>query len=88
MRADSYQYQTECARKFYARGREDGLARGREEGHARGVGRALVVVLQARGFVVTGEIRVRILERRDEAQHETWLSRAATASTLESVFAT
>ena len=74
MRAGNYEYQSEFARKFYARGREEGGAR------------ALVVVLRSRGFVVTDELEARILEQRDEAQLETWLRRAATAPTLDAVF--
>lgn len=47
---------------------------------------ALLVVLGTREFVVDAELEARILEQRDADQLETWLRRAATASTLEDVF--
>lgn len=74
MRSGNYEYQSEFARKYFARGREEGRAR------------ALLVVLRAREFAVDAELEARILEQRDPAVLEGWLVRAATASTLDDVF--
>jgi hypothetical protein len=60
-------------------------AKGREEGRAEGEGRAVLTVFDARGIPVPETIRERILACTDLDQLETWLRRAATASTAEEV---
>jgi len=86
MRAGNYEYQSEFARKYFARGREEGREEGREQGEALGAARALLVVLRSREFVVDAALEGRILAQRDADQLEAWLGRAATAPSLEAVF--
>jgi hypothetical protein len=69
--------------KALAEGRAEGRAKGRAEGEAK----ALLAVLAARGIAVTTAARERITACADLDQLDTWLQRAATASTVDDVFA-
>jgi len=53
----------------------------------QGEERALLVVLKARGFTVREQIKSLISACTDPDQLELWISRAATATTLDEVFA-
>jgi hypothetical protein len=90
MQTGKYEYQSEFARSYFAKGRAEGEARGRAEGEAKGraEGRAeaLLAVLKARGMRVHAKARKRILGCTDPEQLERWLVRAATASSLREVF--
>jgi hypothetical protein len=77
MRTEPYEYKSEFARKYYAKGREEGRATGR--------GEALLLVLQSREIEVPAAARERIETERDSAQLEDWLRRAATATSIDDV---
>jgi hypothetical protein len=111
MRTGKYEYQSELAKKYIARGREEGLEKGREEGlekgreeglekglekgreegreegRAVGEARALLLVLRSRAVDVPPEATRRIEEERDGARLEVWIRRAATAASIDDVFA-
>lgn len=83
MRTGKYEYQSEIARKANALGREEG----REEGRVAGEAHALLLVLRSRGVELPPEAVRRIEQERDGTRLEVWIRRAATASTVEDVFA-
>jgi predicted transposase YdaD len=90
MRTGKYEYQSDFAKKYFARGeekgREQGREEGREEGRAAGEARALLLVLRSRGIDVPAAAARRIDAERDDARFEVWIRRAATATTIDDVF--
>ncbi len=74
-------------REIEAIGEARGEARGKALGKAQGEADALVVVLEARGISVDDEGRQRVARCDDVAQLRQWIARAATAKTLDEVFA-
>jgi hypothetical protein len=74
-----YQYQSDFAREHYGRGVADG--------EAKGEATALLAVLEARGVEVPDDARERIAGCTDREQLETWIRRAATATSAEDLFA-
>ncbi|QBS40655.1 hypothetical protein [Nocardia sp. CS682] len=65
----------------------DGLLdQGRAEGEARGEAKMLLRALVARGFVVSDDLRTRILSTSDTEQLEAWMDKAAVADSLDVVF--
>jgi predicted nucleotidyltransferase/HEPN domain-containing protein len=72
----------EGLREGEARGRQEGL----NEGEAKGQARALLAFLSARGIDVPEPDRQRILATADAALLEQWVTRAATARSLDDVF--
>lgn len=83
MRTGKYEYQSDFAKKYFALGREEG----REEGRAVGEVSALLLVLRARGIEVPSAAADRIDCERDAARIESWIRRAATATSIDDVFA-
>jgi predicted transposase YdaD len=73
---------------FYQRGKAEGEAKGKAEGKAEGEAKALLAVLTARGLRVSDELRARILAAAEVSQLEAWIVRAATAASIDEVFAT
>ena len=65
------------------RGLEKGEAKGRAEGRAASV----LAVLAARGMAVSGDQRKRIESCSDIPTLDRWIVRAATAPTIDEVFA-
>ncbi|MBO1285155.1 hypothetical protein G6W47_30545 [Streptomyces sp. CAI-21] len=59
----------------------------REESRAEGEARALLRVLQSRGFRLSAELEQQVSGCRDTATLNRWLDRAVTAETLDEVFA-
>ncbi len=59
----------------------------RRDLEARGMGGALLAVLAARGIAVDDGARARIAACLDAATLDRWITRAATASSLDEVFA-
>jgi hypothetical protein len=90
MRTGKYEYQSDFAKKYFARGeekgREEGREQGREEGRAAGEARALLLVLRSRGIDVPAATARRIDAERDDARFEAWIRRAVTATTIDDVF--
>jgi hypothetical protein len=81
-----YEYQSDFAKKYVAQGRAEGRAEGCAEGCAEGGARAVLTVLQVRGFAVPDAARERILGQRDPECLERWLKKAIVAASLADVF--
>jgi len=62
-------------------------ARGEARGRAAGEAMALLRMLAARGFEVPAGVRDRVLACTDLAQLEAWVDKAATAASIDDVFA-
>lgn len=82
MAVETYEWQSDFARKYVGIGREEG----REEGRASGVARSVISVLEARGFDVTGKIRERIESCTDLETLEKWVPAAVTVDRPEDLF--
>jgi hypothetical protein len=80
MQTGKYEYQSDFAKIYLAKGRAEGPAEGRAE--------ALLVVLAARGMEVDPSRRERILGCTDATLLERWIARATTVSSLPEVFET
>jgi hypothetical protein len=74
--------------RLLAEGEAKGKAEGEAKGKAEGEARMILRVLTARGLHVPAEIRQQVLSCADLSQLETWGDRAATAATVDDVFAT
>ncbi len=83
MRASKYEYQSDFAKRYFARGREEGREEGHEVGLVEGQARALPLFLRSRGVDVGDEARARIEGERDPVRLETWIRRAASATTVD-----
>ena len=83
MEKGTYEFQSEFARKYLAKGE----ARGRAEGEARGRAEALMTLLAARKIPIAAEVRARILACRDIPTLDRWIARAASATSVADVFA-
>ena len=87
---EKYEFQSEFARKYVALGRAEGelkgKAEGKVEGKLEGEATAILRVLARRGLVIGEEQRARIVTCTDIAMLETWLDRAAVATTIDEVF--
>jgi hypothetical protein len=77
--AGTYQYQSEFARRYFSQGEA--------KGEVKGEAKALLKVLSARGIEVPDDARERIIGCADLDQLETWVSRAATATSIHDLFA-
>ncbi|MGP4095047.1 hypothetical protein [Nonomuraea sp. KM90] len=73
---------TWLAHSPFTRGLEEGRTAGRKEMAAR----ILLLVLATRGLDVPDDTRTRIVSGADLAQLRTWVTRAATAKSVEDVF--
>jgi hypothetical protein len=78
MALGTYEYQSDFARRYFFQGKA--------EGEAKGEAKALLAVLAARGIEVTAEARARITGCTDLDQLDTWVRRAATASSIGNLF--
>ena len=78
-----YEYQSDFAKKYVAQGRTEGRSEGRSEEAAR----ALLTVLRARGIAVPDAVRERILAQKDPELLESWLEKAAVASSVHAILA-
>jgi hypothetical protein len=78
MRTGKYEYQSDFAKKYFARGEE--------AGRAAGEARALLLVLGSRGIEVPAAAARRIEAERDDARLDMWIRRAVTATTIDDVF--
>jgi hypothetical protein len=74
MTTTPYRYQSDFARRYF------------DQGEAKGEAKAVLAVLGARGIEVTDEVRERISRCTDLGQLETWIRRAATATTIDDLF--
>ncbi|MGV9678324.1 hypothetical protein ACWDSJ_23860 [Nocardia sp. NPDC003482] len=74
----TYEYKSDFARRY--------IAQGRSEGRAEGEAQALLVILDARGIVLSDDSRRRIADCRDMDQLNAWLRRSATATSADELF--
>jgi hypothetical protein len=82
MATQTYEYQSNFARRYYTQGRAEGEARGEAKGRAEGEARAVLAILHARGIPVPEDIHTRITTCTDLDQLDTWVRRAATATAI------
>ncbi|AUX29076.1 hypothetical protein SOCE836_011620 [Sorangium cellulosum] len=73
MMKSGYEYQSEFARSYVAKGRQEGRLEGLLEAKAQGV----LAVFEARGLEVPADIRERVLASKDVAELDRWIRRAA-----------
>jgi hypothetical protein len=81
MGAGTYEYQSDFAKRYYAKGKAEGKA----EGEAKGKALSVIAILEARGLSVPREVRERIVACRDLSTLGRWLARAVTAATAAGV---
>ena len=90
MELRNYKPMSDWGKRIYAKGEQEGEAKGRQEGEAKGrqegEAKALLVLLSARRIRITRAQRQRIRSCREPRRLETWLRRAATATTVAEVF--
>lgn len=79
-----YEYQSEFARSYVAKGREEGL----REGTLKAKAQAVLAVFEARGMEVPDDVRERILASTDMAELDRWLRRAVVISNARELLAT
>jgi len=85
MASGNYEFQSDFAKRFIAKGEARGRAEGESKGRVEGSAHAILHVLEARGVHVSDEARARILACTDEAQLATWLRKAAKATSIDQV---
>lgn len=85
MKTDTYQYQSDFARRYFGRGKAEGRAEGKAEGKAEGEAHALLSVCAARGIDVPEDAQARITGCTDLDLLEIWIGRAATATSIDEV---
>ncbi len=79
---DTYEFQSEFAKKHQAKGRAEGL----EQGVAKGRTEAVLTVLRARGLSVEAAHEERIRACGNVEQLDRWLQRVAAVSSLDELF--
>ncbi|WP_441290248.1 hypothetical protein ACSRUE_06425 [Sorangium sp. KYC3313] len=84
MMKSGYQFQSEFARSYVAKGREEGMREGTLKTKARDV----LVFLEARGLEVPAEVRERVLASTDLDELDRWIRRAAVISDARELLAT
>ncbi|WP_438016946.1 hypothetical protein WMF18_40160 [Sorangium sp. So ce315] len=80
----NYEFQSEFARSYVAKGVEQGRLAGLLEGKAQGV----LAFLEARGLEVPAEVRERVLASTDIAELDRWIRRAASVGDARELLAT
>jgi len=80
-----YEYQTDFAKKYVAQGRNKGRTEGRNEGRTEEAARNLLTVLRVRGIAVPDAVRERILAQKDPELLESWLEKAAVATSVSAI---
>jgi Arc/MetJ-type ribon-helix-helix transcriptional regulator len=98
MASGNYEFQSDFARKYLTKGREEGLEKGREEGLEKGLekgreegevagqAKALLAVLESRGMRISKKARTRILACTDIEQIDAWLRKAASVASVDELF--
>ena len=75
----------EAIMTMWDRLQEEGEIKGIAKGKAEGLAESVLAVLVARGIPVPRKIRARVLECRDVAKLERWITRAATLTSAADV---
>jgi hypothetical protein len=86
MSSGNYEFQSDFARKYLTKGREEGLEKGREEGEIAGQAKALLAVLESRGMRISKKARTRILACTDIEQIHAWLRKVASLASVDELF--
>jgi len=102
MASGNFDFQSDFARKYLARGREEGLEKGREEGLEEGLekglekgreegevagqAKALLAVLESRGMRISKKVRAHILACTDIDQIDAWLRKATSVASADELF--
>ncbi|WP_437971181.1 hypothetical protein WMF04_18635 [Sorangium sp. So ce260] len=76
MMKSGYEFQSEFARSYVAKGREEGIREGALKAKAHDV----LAFLEARGLEVPADVRERVLASTDIAELDRWIRRAAVVS--------
>jgi len=87
MVTETYEYQSDFARRYFSQGKAEGVEQGKAEGRAAGQARAVLAVLDACGIDVPVGARIRIAECSDLDQLDAWVRRAVTAHSVYDLFA-
>jgi predicted transposase YdaD len=80
MASGNFDFQSDFARKYLTRGRDEGLEKGREEGEVAGQAKALLGVLESRRMRISKMARTRILACTDIEQIDASLRKAASVA--------
>ncbi|WP_437598896.1 hypothetical protein WMF28_39525 [Sorangium sp. So ce590] len=92
MMKSGYEFQSDFARSYVAKGRKEGMEKGMEKGREQGILEAkahdVIAVLEARGLEVPAEVRERVLASTDLAELDRWIRRAAVVSDARELLAT
>ncbi|XXY44926.1 hypothetical protein WME91_33500 [Sorangium sp. So ce269] len=88
MMKSGYEFQSEFARSYVAKGMEKGRQEGRQEGSVETKAHDVLAVLEARGLEVPAAVRERVLANTDLAELDRWLRRAAVVSDARELLAT
>jgi hypothetical protein len=90
MSTQTFEFQSDYARRLRAegeaRGEAKGEARGEARGEAKGEARLVLAVLDARGIDVPDDVRDRVTASTDPDQLEAWGRRAAVIHTIGELF--
>ncbi|WP_437492041.1 hypothetical protein WME75_16920 [Sorangium sp. So ce1014] len=84
MMKSGYEFQSEFARSYVAKGREEGMREGALKTKAHDV----LAFLEARGLEVPADVRERVLASTDIAELDRWIRRAAVVSDARALLAT
>ncbi|WP_437937113.1 hypothetical protein [Sorangium sp. So ce341] len=84
MMKSGYQYQSEFARSYVAKGREEGVREGTLKAKAHDV----LAILEARGLEVPADVRERVLASTDIPELDRWIRRAAVVGDARELLAT
>ncbi|WP_438033901.1 hypothetical protein [Sorangium sp. So ce204] len=84
MMKSGYEFQSEFARGYVAKGRQEG----RKEGILEAKAHDVLAFLEARGLEVPAEVRERVLASADLDELDRWLRRAAVISDARELLAT
>ncbi|UGT42510.1 hypothetical protein LTV02_03555 [Nocardia yamanashiensis] len=85
MTTSQREYLSDTFRELAAKGHAEGLAEGEAKGRTTEAARALITVLEARGFDVTDEVMSKIENCSDVNQLEQWLRLAVAAVDIAEV---
>ncbi|WP_437642649.1 hypothetical protein [Sorangium sp. So ce854] len=83
-----YEFQSEFARSYVAKGRDEGRKEGRLAGLLEAKAQDVLAVLEARGLEIPAEVRERVLASTDLAELDRWIRRAASVGDARELFAT
>ncbi|WP_434043040.1 MULTISPECIES: hypothetical protein [Sorangium] len=83
-----YEFQSEFARTYAAKGREEGRKEGLQEGLLKAKAHDVLAILEARGLDVPTEVRERVLASADVDELDRWVRRAAVVSDTRELLGT